>query len=365
LLASISENSGDEILQLLENLWYCAALKDEVSAKPMRRVICGMPMVFYQTEAGEPVALEDRCSHRHAPLSLGNMIDDEIHCLYHGYVFDRTGSCTHIPHQKGASANAAIRSFPIVERWGLLWVWWGDAAESDRALIPDLSWTEAPDKRPIYIYFYVNANHQLVADNLLDVSHADYLHSSTFGSNSGKKGGAQPDSMTMETTTSDGKVNSYRKLENVTVGPLARKWGGFTKELDRVNTQMWEPPNIIHVQLELMNDENHICLNHDHIMTPETDKTTHYFMDATRDFGVENVGYPTDEDIYNEHYSVISGEDIPMIEAQQANIDLYDSLRDVPAKADRLVDDVHRLLRDLYANANLTLPPEVRRTGPV
>jgi hypothetical protein len=62
---------------------------------------------------------------------------------------------------------------------------------------------------------------------------------------------------------------------------------------------------------------------------------------------------------------VISGEDIPMIEAQQANIEFYDSLRDVPAKADKLVNDVHRLLRDLYANANLTLPPEVRRTGPV
>jgi vanillate O-demethylase monooxygenase subunit len=348
-------------MHLLENLWYCAALSTEVNREPMRRIICGIPMVFYRSESGKPIALEDRCSHRHAPLSMGKVIGDEIHCIYHGYAFDCSGSCTHIPHQEGAPETANIMAFPFVERWGLLWVWWGDAAKVNDGTIPDLSWTEDPNKRPVYLYYYVNANHQLVADNLLDVSHADYLHSSTFGSVSGHKDLAQPASITMKTKIENGKVNSIRKLEDIAVGDLANKWGGFTKNVDRVNIQMWEPPNTVHIQLEFMNDENHIVINHDHIMTPETEKTTHYFMDWTRDFGLTNIGYPTDQDIYNEQFSVISGEDLPMIEAQQVNINLYDTLRDVPAKSDKLVIDVHKLLRELYAAAGCEVPQEVNR----
>ena len=350
---------------LLENLWYCAALASEVDTKPMRRIICGIPMVFYRTRVGEPVVLEDRCSHRQAPLSMGEVIGDEIQCNYHGYVFDRTGACIHIPHQEGAPRRAAIQSFSALERWGLIWIWWGDPAQANDDSVPDLSWTEAADRRPVYLYYHVNANHQLVADNLLDISHADYLHSKTLGSDSGKKGGARPAKMTMKIRVEDDRVNSYRKLEKVNVGELCRKWGGFTKKVDRVNIQMWEPPNTVHVHLEFMNEENHILINHDHIMTPETDKTTHYFMDWTRSFALDGSSYPTDEDVYDEQFNVISTEDIPIIEAQQANLELYDSLRDVPAKADKMVNDVHHLLRTMYKDAGLTIPPEVRRTGPV
>ena len=81
----------------LENYWYCAALPHEVDARPLRRVICNEPVVFYRDTKGKLVALEDRCSHRQAPLSTGEIRGDNIQCNYHGFVFDRDGKCVHIP----------------------------------------------------------------------------------------------------------------------------------------------------------------------------------------------------------------------------------------------------------------------------
>ena len=80
---------------------------------------------------------------------------------------------------------------------------------------------------------------------------------------------------------------------------------------------MWEAPNTVHVHLEFENHENKILINHDHIMTPETETSTHYFMDFTRNFGIYGDPYPTDDDIYSEQYSVISKDDLPMVEAHQ------------------------------------------------
>ena len=52
----------------LRNYWYVAASDTEVGRKPLGRMILGEPVVFYRTEQGVPVALEDRCAHRHLPL---------------------------------------------------------------------------------------------------------------------------------------------------------------------------------------------------------------------------------------------------------------------------------------------------------
>ena len=91
-------------------------------------------------------------------------------------------------------------------------------------------------------------------------------------------------------------------------------------------------------------------------MTPETDTTTHYFMDFTRNFGLDGKQYPTDDDIYHEQHSVISGDDLPMVEAQQENINLCKGVVDVPVKADRLISAVHRHLAVMYSAQNIAVP---------
>ncbi|MBT5896430.1 MAG: Rieske 2Fe-2S domain-containing protein, partial [Rhodospirillaceae bacterium] len=137
-------------LQVLENLWYVAALSGELTGKPLARTICGVPMVLYRGENGNLVALEDRCPHRQAPLSMGNIIGDQIQCDYHGFMFDGAGACTHIPRQDKIPARMGVRAFAVVERWGFVWLWWGDREKADDSAIPHLPWTEEDHQRTQY-----------------------------------------------------------------------------------------------------------------------------------------------------------------------------------------------------------------------
>jgi vanillate O-demethylase monooxygenase subunit len=348
-------------MEVLQNLWYCTALSTELSTKPIARVICGVPLVLFRTESGRAAVLEDRCSHRQAPLSMGVVVGEEIQCVYHGFVFDTAGTCTHIPHQDAVPTRACITAYPTAERWGYVWIWWGDAARADPARIPDLPWTAEATRSSVYIYFYVKANFQLMADNLLDVSHTDFLHRQSIGSQTGKKGQANPPRMTIETRTEGDRVHSLRRVYDTRLGAVAAAWAGTDEPVDRISTQMWEPPNTTHIRLQFKHGDRMRTINMEHIMTPETERTTHYFMNWTRDFGVHG-GYPTDADVYREQTGIIGGEDIPIVEAQQRSIDQYGgTLKDVPAKQDRLVNDVHRLLKKLYAEARIAGPAEIER----
>ena len=107
----------------LKNYWYVAAIDHEVSRTPMRRIICNEPVVIYRTEDGMPVALEDRCAHRHLPLSMGKLKGDILECLYHGLCFDRTGACIKVPGQETIPPSARVRAYPMVERYHWLWIW--------------------------------------------------------------------------------------------------------------------------------------------------------------------------------------------------------------------------------------------------
>ena len=217
-----------------EDIWYCVARKSELSTKPFERVICNRPIVFFQTaKSGALVALENRCPHRQAPLSMGRVIGDDIMCNYHGWVIGRDGGCVHVPHQESASRNARIASYPVEERWGFVWAWIGDPGKADPALIPEMPWLVAEDRSSILSTFHAVASDQLMADNLLDVSHADFLHAQSFGSMAGKKDETDAVRQEMETWTEPGSVHSKRVLKNVQLGPMAAAWGGFTQPVTR------------------------------------------------------------------------------------------------------------------------------------
>ena len=140
-------------LQILENIWYCAAHSAELTAKPLARVICGIPMVLYRGESGAVAALEDRCPHRQAPLSMGAVLGDHIQCNYHGLVFDQKGACVHIPRQDQIPSNTGIKAFTTIERWGFIWLWWGDQQKVDTSTIPDLPWTHDANRQAVYFHF--------------------------------------------------------------------------------------------------------------------------------------------------------------------------------------------------------------------
>ena len=145
----------------LQNYWYAAALSAEIADKPFGRTICGAPIVFFRAANGAIAALEDRCAHRHAPLSLGCVRDGEIECAYHGLRYDASGTCTHVPGQKNVPPRARVRRYPAAERWGWIWVWIGDAEAADPATIPHFPWFDSPDWDGFHKYFHVKGGTQL------------------------------------------------------------------------------------------------------------------------------------------------------------------------------------------------------------
>ena len=107
----------------LNNAWYVAATEGEVtqSLTPVR--ILDEAIVLYRKSDGSPVALEDACPHRKMPLSLGKLKDDAIECGYHGLTFDCAGSCVRAPGLKRIPRGAQVRSYPLVQRYGFIWIW--------------------------------------------------------------------------------------------------------------------------------------------------------------------------------------------------------------------------------------------------
>jgi phenylpropionate dioxygenase-like ring-hydroxylating dioxygenase large terminal subunit len=119
------------------NAWYVAGWSSEVNRELRERRILGEPIVLFRTEGGVPVALDGRCPHRRYPLAQGTLIGDEIQCGYHGFTFDASGACTHIPSAERIQPGMRVGAYPLVERWRWIWIWMGDPERADPALIPD------------------------------------------------------------------------------------------------------------------------------------------------------------------------------------------------------------------------------------
>ncbi|MFP3556752.1 aromatic ring-hydroxylating dioxygenase subunit alpha [Paraburkholderia sp. SIMBA_049] len=172
----------------LRNCWYCAGWDYEVSqgkSALLSRRIAGEPLVLYRKPDGAVVAMEDRCCHKQAPLHLGQKEGDSIRCMYHGMKFGPDGICTEIPGQEKIPEKACVRTFPVVEKDNWIWVWMGDPAKADPALIcfavgpSDAAWNIKTAK------VSVNANYRLEIANLMDLSHLTWVHRNTFGGTDG------------------------------------------------------------------------------------------------------------------------------------------------------------------------------------
>ena len=128
-----------EDMTYLRNTWYVAAWASELGANQLlARTVLDEPLVFFRDVDGKPVALIDRCPHRFAPLSQGKILGNSVQCPYHGLQFGVDGRCTHNPHGP-IPAAAKLKTYPLLERFGAIWIWMGDATKADESALADLS----------------------------------------------------------------------------------------------------------------------------------------------------------------------------------------------------------------------------------
>lgn len=165
----------------VRNCWYVAAWDYELPADQLvGRTIIDEPVVLYRKSNGDVVALEDRCCHRQAKLSLGLKQGDYLRCGYHGLKFDSTGTCVEIPGQERIPPRAKVRAYPVIEKHSWVWVWMGDPERADEALIPPAVGLKDPGYVLRSGVIDYDAGYELINDNLCDFSHLSFVHANTF-----------------------------------------------------------------------------------------------------------------------------------------------------------------------------------------
>lgn len=166
----------------LRNAWYVGGTTTELNDQKMIALtMLNEPVVIYRKSNGEAVALENRCVHRLAPLSLGRVEGDNLRCMYHGMLFSDQGKALEIPGQDLIPERACIRGYPVSEVSGWLWVWMGDVEKADLELVPPVYGTENPDWFLPEDRLDYACNYQLINDNLTDLGHLAWVHSQSFG----------------------------------------------------------------------------------------------------------------------------------------------------------------------------------------
>lgn len=155
--------------------------KDFPAGTPHKALLLGEPLVLYRQTAGKLVALEDRCPHRLAPLSMGQVEGDDLRCLYHGVKFNGSGACVEVPGSTARPKALCARAYPVVECESAVFVWMGDAAKADEALLPPFIGYQNPDWHMLPGRMDYDIYYELIQDNLLDLSHIAWVHRNSFG----------------------------------------------------------------------------------------------------------------------------------------------------------------------------------------
>jgi phenylpropionate dioxygenase-like ring-hydroxylating dioxygenase large terminal subunit len=307
----------------VRNAWYVAAWDHELSRSMLRRIILDQPVVLFRSTEGKPVALEDRCCHRQAPLSLGKLAGDVVTCPYHGLQFDTTGRCIKVPSQEKIPPNARVRSYPVVEKNHWIWIWTGDPAKADAALIEDFHWMDDPAWRFGGSYLHVDGNYLLVVENLLDTTHLPFLHPNTLGTDSFARS-------EFEVKREGDRITVSRYLMDDLPAPFHKQMGGFPDgmKVDRWQVTHYGPPSFVKLDVgsapvgtavrqgERGKGVNMWNLN---AITPETQKSAHYFFAQAYNFKLDERWV---SDMLRTQVHNIFLEDMAIIRAQQKNMDL-------------------------------------------
>lgn len=307
----------------LRNCWYVAAWDHEVTRMNLlRRILLDEPVVFYRTEDGRPVALADRCCHRHAPLSRGKLRGDALECPYHGFTYDPSGACILVPGQSTIPPGARVRSYPVVERYHWLWIWMGDPALADPAAIEDFHWMDDPAWRFAGERLELQANYVLLVENLLDLSHLSYVHPTTLGTD---KVAQTP----MKAERFERGVRVTRWVMDSPPPPFFQRAGGIAAEqhVDRWQIVDWTAPAFVRLDIGCAptgtgardgDRSRGISMRNLNAITPETERTTHYFWAQAHNFGLDKKWLT---DLIFENVHTAFQEDVGIIGAQQQNID--------------------------------------------
>ncbi|MFS7983577.1 putative chlorophyllide a oxygenase [Helianthus anomalus] len=160
----------------LKNFWYPVAFSRDLKDDTLIPIECfEEPWVLFRGKDGKPGCVKNTCAHRACPLDLGSVNEGRVQCPYHGWEYSTDGQCEKMPSTK--FVNVKIKSLTCIEHEHMIWIWPGN--EPSSPVIPSLN---PPPGFQIHaeIVMELPVEHGLLLDNLLDLAHAPFTHTSTF-----------------------------------------------------------------------------------------------------------------------------------------------------------------------------------------
>ena len=308
-------------MTFLRNAWYAAAWAADVPVDaPVSRTLLGQNLVLFRGEDGSVGAFPDRCPHRYAPLSLGKVEAGRLVCGYHGLTFETSGRCTGSPLSQKAPPNTQLEPLPVVERHRMVWVWMGQVAMADTALVPEFTFLDSTEMPIVTGMTAMKADYRLSIDNLMDLSHIEFVHTGTFGGR-----GIIKDSVYEVVEAPDG-IEARWTMNDI---PPPRAGLGADR-VDHWLHMRWQAPSSLLLEVGYKpagaGDRSSRRDFQAHILTPTTGVSSLYFWAAHARIAAK-PGDPHDPD-RNDLRTAFDVEDKPMIEAVQRNIgnrDLFEN----------------------------------------
>lgn len=315
----------------LKNAWYVAAWSSEIDNSLRQILVLGEKICVFRNTQGEVIALEDACPHRKLPLSKGRIKGDTVECGYHGLTFDCAGQCVWAPGGGRIPSAAKVRAYPVHEKYGLVWIWMGNAAIADADDIIDIPNFDSPDwgiNRGAAME--LQCNYLLMTDNLLDPTHVAWVHETSFAQ------AATKDTPLKVTRTDDGVI-VHRWMMDVAPAPFYAKIVEFEGNCDRLQHYEVRYPCSALIRAiftpagtggpEGTLDEKTFVMDSYNFMTPSTETETRYYWFQLRNIRPHDAELSAmmSEDVrhaFEEDRAVLNAVQIGLREKTSPHIDL-------------------------------------------
>jgi vanillate O-demethylase monooxygenase subunit len=334
-------------MTFVRNAWYVAGWSRNFGRDLTPLTIVEEDIVVFRSEAGEAVALTDECPHKRLPLSKGRLIGDAVQCGYHGMTFGCDGKCVRIPGQSNLPSSAWVRRYPVHEARGIVWIWMGEAAKADPALVFDMTEFADPRWAPHYGDALAIESHYLpLADNLCDPAHVSFVHPTTLGS-------AASEDVPIDCERQGRTVVTSRWIRDAPPVGFFKAFGNFAGNVDRWHYYYLYAPNVAVIDFgsaateEAIGEDQRdkgVRLFALHFLTPVSEtRTVDHWMH------LRNIGLDDEElgERMNEQFRVAFAEDKSILEAIQAREAKAPARRGVKLAIDRGPNHLRRIIAEM------------------
>jgi phenylpropionate dioxygenase-like ring-hydroxylating dioxygenase large terminal subunit len=179
---------GTPMGEVFRRYWLPAFLSSELpenDGAPIRVKLLGEDLIAFRDTSGAIGLVDAFCPHRRAPMFFGRNEECGLRCVYHGWKFDRDGTCVDMPSEPADSlfkTKVTIAAYPVWEGGGLAWAYLGP--RDLQPPYPDYEFVRAPATHRFVSKTFEDCNYLQALEGGLDSSHATIMHNMSIGDGS-------------------------------------------------------------------------------------------------------------------------------------------------------------------------------------